>query len=99
MQQQEPGGVAGLGGGGKFWPVGVDPRGELGFGAGRVQDAQAGADPGHVADVAVPPGLVQRLRAETGVGAQEAVGLGDVHPGQQPRVARPRTGARRARSR
>jgi hypothetical protein len=86
VQQQEPGGVAGLGGGGKFWPVGINPRGEFSFGAGRVRDAQAGADPGHVADVAVPPGLVQRLRAETGVGVQEAVGLRDVHPGQQPRV-------------
>ena len=86
MQQQEPGGVAGLGGGGKFWPAGVDPRGEFGFGAGRVRHAQDGADPAHVGDVSVPPGPVQRPRAETGVGAQEAVGLGDVHPGQQARV-------------
>ena len=88
LQQQEPGGVAGLGGAGKFWQAGVNPRGELGFGAGRVRHAQAGADPGHVGDVPIPPGLIQRVRAEACVGAQEAVGLGDVHPGQQARVGR-----------
>ena len=33
MQQQEPGRLAGLGGGGEFGPVRVDPRGEFGFGA------------------------------------------------------------------
>jgi hypothetical protein len=58
LQQQEPGGVAGLGGAGKFWPAGVNPRSELSFGAGRVRHAQAGADPGHVGDVPIPPGLV-----------------------------------------
>jgi hypothetical protein len=86
MQQQEPRGVARLSGSGKFWTVGINPRGEFGFGARRVRYTQASADPGHVRDVSVPSCLVQRLRAETVMSAKKAVGLGDVHPGQQPRV-------------
>ena len=49
----------------------------------------ASRDAGGVGDVAVAAGRVQRLRAVALVAAQEAVGLGHVHPAQQVRVARP----------
>ena len=87
-QQQEPGRRAGLGGAAQFRPVLADPVRELGLGAGRVGHPEFDGDPGHVGDVAVAPGLVQGLGPEPGVRAQEAVRLGDVHPGQQVRIRR-----------
>ena len=88
VEQQEPGRGPGLRGAAQLRPVLPDPVGQLGLGARRVGHAQPGRDPGHVGDVAVPARLVQRMRAEPAVRAQEAVRLGDVHPGQQVRVGR-----------
>ncbi len=68
IEQQEPGCVARLGGGGQLGPVLADPVGEFGLGARRVGYAERGADPGHVGDVTVASGLVQGPGTEPGVG-------------------------------
>ncbi len=93
-EQQEPGRGPGLGGS-QLGPVLSGPLGELGFGPRGFGHAERGADARQVGHVTVTSGLVERTGSEPGVGAEEAVGLGDVHPGQQPRVR----GRVRARSR
>jgi hypothetical protein len=56
------------------------------FGARRVDHAEPGGDFRHVPDVSVATILVQRSRAVEPMGAQEAVGFGDVNPFQQVRI-------------
>ncbi len=85
-EQQEPRRRPSLGGAAQFRPVLADPVRELGLGAGRVRHPELDGDPGHVGDVPVAPGLVERLGPEPGVRAQEAVRFGDVHPGQELRI-------------
>ena len=77
------GGLAGRRGAAQLRSVGVQAVPEPGHRAGRVGYAERGGHAGQVADVGVLLGRVHRRRAVALVGGQEAVGLGDVDPGQE----------------
>src|SRR5690606_12377869 len=86
VEQQEPGGGPGVGGRVQFTAVLGQACGQFGACHRRVGDAEGGGDAGHVGDVAVAAGGVERAGAVPLVGAQERVDLREVHPAQQPRV-------------
>lgn len=86
LQQQKPGGGAGVVGAGQLCPVAGQLPLQPGLAARRIRHPQGSGHPRRVGDVAVAVVLVQSAGTVALVGAQETVDLGEVHPAQQVRV-------------